>query len=219
MAGLSIQGTLLLELEAGLAGDEVRGKMEREEECDERGEERDPVGKFGAIGQERDEDCACERNQQDEGENDGIECAHSQCLNPAMANGEAAMSSSSRSSTKSRKAAAPSSQPRRVGAQIAGLPALEDRFRRGWRCRRAARRRRRECSVDYPPRTYFEKCEERLDDDCAVDFVDVVLVGEQLVASRDRRRRVGPGAFGSCAGKVLVGNVASLQGHENGEQM
>ena len=75
MAGFSIQGMLLLELEAGLAADEVGGKMEREEKGDERSSEGDPVGEFGAVGQERDEDCACERDQQDEGENGLVDIA------------------------------------------------------------------------------------------------------------------------------------------------
>ena len=72
-------GNVDFKLEAGLAGDKVRGKMEREEERDERGEERDPVGQFGAIGYKRDKNRACQRHQQDKGENDGIECFHCQC--------------------------------------------------------------------------------------------------------------------------------------------
>ena len=75
--GVLDPGNVDFELEAGLAGDEVRGKMQREDEGDERGEERDPVGQFGAIGQKRDENCAGQRDQQDEGENDGIECLSS----------------------------------------------------------------------------------------------------------------------------------------------
>ena len=45
--------------------------------------ERDPVGKLGAVGQERDEDCAGERNQQDEGENDWVECVHHLSASPS----------------------------------------------------------------------------------------------------------------------------------------
>ena len=67
--GIFDPGNVDFKLEAGLAGDEVRGKMEREEEGDERGEECDPVGQLGAVGQKRDEDRAGKRNQQDEGEN------------------------------------------------------------------------------------------------------------------------------------------------------
>jgi hypothetical protein len=47
-------GKVDFELEARLAGDEVRGKMKGEEEGDERGEESDPVGQLEAVGHERD---------------------------------------------------------------------------------------------------------------------------------------------------------------------
>ena len=76
--GVFDPGNVVLKLEAGLAGDEVRGKMQREQEGDERGEQGDPVGQLGAVGQERDEDRAGERDQQDEGENGLVDTRHSQ---------------------------------------------------------------------------------------------------------------------------------------------
>ena len=72
-------GNVLLKLESGLAGNEVRGQMEREQEGDERRDEGDPVGQLSAVGQECDEDRACERYQQNEGENGLVDTRHSQC--------------------------------------------------------------------------------------------------------------------------------------------
>ncbi len=72
-------GNVLLKLEAGLARDEMRGQVEREKESDECREQRDPVREPVAVGQERDEDRACERHQQDKGENGLVDTCHSQC--------------------------------------------------------------------------------------------------------------------------------------------
>jgi len=69
-------GNVDFKLEASLTRDEVRRQMKRENKGDERGEERDPVGKLGAIGCKRNQNGAGERNQQNEGENDGIDCFH-----------------------------------------------------------------------------------------------------------------------------------------------
>ena len=69
MAGFSIQGLINFELKAGLAACRSAREVEREAEGDERSEEGDPVGKFGAIGQERNEDCAGQRDQQNQREN------------------------------------------------------------------------------------------------------------------------------------------------------
>ena len=44
--------------------------------------------------------------------------------------------------------------------------------------------------VDHPSKNEFREAKQRLDDDGAVDLVDVVFVGEQLVSARARRRRV-----------------------------
>ena len=138
-------GDVALELEAGLAGGEVRGKMQREDEGDERGEQGDPVGQLGAVGQERDEDRAGQRNQQDERENRLVDAVIILSA-PPSSNDDANERQSSgpmANSTNRSTAAAPSSQPGRVGAQIAGLPALQNRAGEAWRCRRAARRGRR----------------------------------------------------------------------------
>ena len=47
----------------------MRGQVECEDEGDERGDEGDPVGELGAVGQECDQDRAGQRDQQDESEN------------------------------------------------------------------------------------------------------------------------------------------------------
>ena len=74
--GVGDPGDDLLELESGLAGGEVRGQMERENEGDECGDEREPVRELGAIGQQRDENGARQGNQEDEGEDGAIDRCH-----------------------------------------------------------------------------------------------------------------------------------------------
>ena len=69
-----------LELEAALAGDKMRRQMQRETEADERSEQRNPVGEFGAVGHERNQHRPGQRNEQDQRENRLVDCVHcSQC--------------------------------------------------------------------------------------------------------------------------------------------
>ncbi len=135
-------GNVALELEAGLAGDKVRGKMEREEESEERSDERDPIGKLGAVGQERDEDRACERNQQDEGKNglgsnvlifsmprlSGLNHGDVTYFENGfgMKEGQAPRMGRASEQQKQEHGSGSGGQPRGVRAQIAGLPALEN---------------------------------------------------------------------------------------------
>ena len=69
-------GQIDLKLKAGLAGDEVRGKMKREKEAHQSCCERYPVGQLGTVGRDRDENGASKRNQEDEGENHWVESVH-----------------------------------------------------------------------------------------------------------------------------------------------
>ena len=71
--------TVDYELKAGLRRDEVRGQVERQAEGGKRGEECDPVGQFGAVGRERDQDRSGQRKQEDQRENRVVDRYHSQC--------------------------------------------------------------------------------------------------------------------------------------------
>ena len=215
--GVLDPGDVDFELKAGLAGDEVRGKMEREEEGDERGEEGDPVGELGAVGQKRNEDRAGEGNQQDEGENGLVDIViASSSLNACITTaGEDRRLMLRGSSTNSRTAAAPSGQPRRVGAQIAGLPALENRSGKVGDAGEQPGEAAEDCGVDDPAEDVFRNGEQRLDDDGAVDFVDVVFVDEQLVAAGQRGGEL-RGALGLAAVE-LVGDEPAFKRDEDGD--
>ena len=79
-------------------------------------------------------------------------------------------------------------QPGRIGAQIARLPALQDRSGKGGRAAEQPRRAAQDSYIDDPFQNVLREAKQRLDDGCAIELVDKILVRQQLVAARQRRR-------------------------------
>ncbi len=99
--------TVDLKLETGPAGDEMRGQMESEDEGGERGDERDPVGKFGAVGQKSDEDSAGKGREQNQSEHELVDLVHRSAPAPfKMMCSDAAQSPCHEMSRNSRRTAA-----------------------------------------------------------------------------------------------------------------
>ena len=69
MAGFSIHEPIDLELEAMLAENKMRRQMQGEAEGDQACEQRNPGRQLAAIGQDRDQNRAGQRDQQDQREN------------------------------------------------------------------------------------------------------------------------------------------------------
>ena len=69
--------------------------------------------------------------------------------------------------------------------------------------------------IDDPAENVFRESEQRLDDDCAVDLVDVILVDEQLVAGGQCGGELG-GALG-LAPVIFVRDQPAFKRDENGD--
>ena len=74
------------------------------------------------------------------------------------------------------------SEPRGIGADVAGLPALKDCAEENCKGAKSPREAAEDCEVDDPLEEVLGEGEQGLDDGEAVELIDVVLVLKQVVS-------------------------------------